>query len=299
VLIASAGYTELLQLNLVATGQVSTWPQTQGGVRDVLGVYAGSLRQTGQDSYEVDVHELVAQAGFVVDSERSLDRWIRQTATYVALHNSAVDPLWTTVTGYYSAFFAANALAFACGSGFIRLDTPIGLLPKGSFELKLMASSAAGHVCIQLEKGGGSGSHEASWRRLIELIRIAETTASNDVRATTGFGSLRSLVELPRFLSVFRNDVNYNTARSPYTASMWPSKLREITTVAELEDEVLRSSRNDPQEWRSELIGLGCVSLLLGLYEDFIRRGGKRDPRRVRRQAVAFAAVDQIAWLRP
>jgi hypothetical protein len=297
VLASSAGFADLEQYSLLSLGSVTLHQSQPFDVAQLMAVYGTSFSTQGT-ALVAEIHEQALQLALGTEAEAALDRFVRQVATYEELANVASDPLWTAVTGYYAAFFAANALLLACGRGFVRVDTSqIAIAQQGGLHsVRLTPGSTFGQLELRLTAMGTGGSHHATWKTVRGVLDDCAATVGNGTREAQVFASLAALIVGPRWLSDERNDINYAFRRNPFLAALWTRELSHLVDHDALEGRLLAAMAPRPEQ-RFELVMVGCASLLRGLFRRFLTRGGKIDPHRTKRRASAMAACPQLAWL--
>lgn len=292
MLIASAAFSELNRRHQVFLDGV---PSSPIDLPFVLDTYRGLIRQPSSRTWEVDVDEQVAQSMFASDQERTLDRVALQLATYCKVLTLGVDPTWTAITGYYAAFFAANALLLGSGEVTYSL-APVGPVPSGMY--RVVGTYIGGYppkITIKLASLGG-GSHRATWSSLARLVAEIARLGGLDSRSQTILLTLQALVSKPTQLSDFRNTINYSLDQGAFARLRWQSEVVDVADAESLEERLLQVSAVR-DEVRVELVCLCCSSLLAALYSAYSKRTVRVDKRLAlrRRQNLTAGQMPEFA----
>jgi hypothetical protein len=297
VLTASAGFSDLEQLNRFALGNVTLHHKQSFTLARLISVYGSSFALQGA-LLTADLQEEALQVALGTEAEAAVDRFVRQLVTYDRLSTAGVDPLWTAVTGYYAGFFAANALMLACGRGLLRVNTTVISVAQtgGLHRVRLGQGSAPNDINLTLTPVAGPGSHQATWASVRELLMDLAATVGNGPHEAQTFASLAGLIVHPRWVSTERNEINYDLERNPFLAGFWSRELPSLTGENALESRILSATSLRPEQ-RFELVMTGCASLFGGLSREFLRRGGKVDPQRRGWRRAAMASCPDLQWL--
>jgi len=296
MLTRSAGFADLEQLSTVALGRVALHHKQPFRLDQLLEAY-GSVFSLTKAGLEADLPEEALQIALGTEAETATDRFTRQLATYDSLSGNGKDPLWTAVTAYYAGFFAANALMLACGRGFVNVNPSAvsAATSRGLYSVSVSPASGAGQLNLALSKIDQS-SHRATWHELQVLVDFLSAVAGNGPRERQTFTALSALIARPAWLSQARNEINYDFARDPFQASLWPRELPHLPDEAAVEARILTIIAPRAEQ-RFELVIASCASLLGGLFQGFARRGGKMDPQRKQRRLGCIAACPHLTWL--
>lgn len=251
-----------------------------------VGLFQAQIRQTSATQWELDLPLQIVQKGRISDVERWYDRFTRQVLAYWNLHSARLDPPWTAVTGYYSAFFGAQTLMGMLGLA-ARTFPNLGSLPRGFYRLSEAPSLYAGNVLLQFRKQGG-GSHRTLWTQLTGVLDTLAAIPGNDAGTLLTINSLRDLVLGPPSLAATRNQINYSLDFSLDELGAWRSEWPACTTAVDLERRLQSTVPAHPAQ-RFELVSFATGALAISLYEDYISRGISLDlrPRARRRQRIA------------
>jgi hypothetical protein len=229
------------------------------------------------------------QIGRVSDVERWYSRFMDQFIAYWHMHDAALEPAWTAVTGYYCAFYGAQTLLTMLGLGARGLPA-LGSLPAGLYRLSEAPSIYADHVLLVLDQQG-TGSHRALWTQLLDVLNGLISLPGNDAKAILILQSLRQLTLGPPALAGVRNRINYSVDFEPSDFGAWRTELAACDSVAELEHRLqVTVPTHDAQ--RFELVALAAASLSRALYSDYLGRGKSLDLRPSLRRRATLSGAD-------
>lgn len=297
MLASSVGFANLLSQSRLAVGAGKTNVDRNLGFRDLIGI-GGTLVVVSKSTQRLEMGSELVTGAAIAEAERATDRALRQFATYRNMITATYDPSWAVVTGYYAAFFAANAALSWCGRGFCRLDSKGGSVAPGLGGL-CQASIAPGSYTGTLEiefTRVGKNSHVRTWNGAVALASEAAGVAGGAQGDRATFASLADMIRRPTLVSAERNRINYDTSVSPFHAQPWRSAIPALVDASAVAERVLYFA-GQPSEARFELLAAGWLSLCGEFQRDFALRGGRRDPRRGTRRSAWFPAGSPLAWV--
>lgn len=249
---------------------------------ELLEVYKGSMIPLGR-GVKMDVPDSALSVAWLVDIEGYYTRMTAQLNAYGQLIRSRSDPIWTAVTGYYGAFLAATTLLSMIGETRRRLENQIGLVNRGFHVFTTQASAYPGHNTLVVTPQR-QDSHKTVWSSLVHMCQNLVTVDPSDSYTNRILASFVRLVQRPILLSEFRNRVNYSVDEDPMAAQLWRCTFMDLTQRGLVEQEIA-ASNGLRDEQRSELVALGCASLVSALYRDYVARADRPDSRPSGRRA--------------
>ena len=111
MLASSVGFANLLSQSRLAVGAGKTNVDRNLGFRDLIGI-GGTLVVVSKSTQRLEMGSELVTGAAIAEAERATDRALRQFATYRNMITANHYPSWAVLTGYYAAFFAANAALF-------------------------------------------------------------------------------------------------------------------------------------------------------------------------------------------
>ena len=181
--------------------------------RDTLGRWLGALlKDADLRTVEAALNTAKQPAGSPVPA--LLQRHFYWSATcfmrsfqlllaYLVLDRRALSS-WAHVTGYYSRFYGAKAIANLCLASWVYVDAPSRVRGKKYGDLLLYVSNAGVRLIPAKETGVfGRGSHERWWRLFDQLRLVPDFPPSQ---------TLELAFQRWPFTSQRRNDLNYSDA---------------------------------------------------------------------------------------